>query len=262
MLTRLRRERSEGCISDFAFDAWRAGELDQELIEGYEAHLEHCERCQRRHDAIESEAELFLEKFPLLDLPRENESKRVVNLRGKHARWLGWTSGALGVMVVAAAFLLLVRSRVPKEDGPLATDATVGVRTKGSSHIGFFVKHGENVRRGSDGQVVHPGDRLRFTLTSRNPRHVAILSLDGAGVASVYYPRGTTSELVAAIRDQPVDSSVELDDTLGEEHIWGIFCDAPFELGPLKNDLEQRGRLPSMANCAVDELSIVKEAAP
>ena len=59
MLTDLRQELPEGCISDLGFDEWRAGELDYGTIEKYEAHLEHCERCQKRHDAIEAEAEAF-----------------------------------------------------------------------------------------------------------------------------------------------------------------------------------------------------------
>lgn len=259
MLNELRRALPEGCISDLAFDEWRAGELDSETVESYEEHLEHCEHCQQRHDVIEAQAEAFLEKFPSLDKTRTDVSREVVTLRRRRSRWLGYASGVLTLAAVAVAFLLVLR---PPSGGGEAKNSAFRVRSKGGSHIGFFVKHGTEVRRGSDGQVVHPGDQLRFTVTSRALRHVAILSLDGAGVATVYYPRGSSSEALAKLRDQALDSSVKLDDTLGQETIWGIFCDAAFELEPLRQELEQRGRLPPLPECTIDELSIVKEAMP
>jgi anti-sigma factor RsiW len=258
------RERAlpEGCISDLAFDEWRAGELDRGSIEAYEAHLSTCERCQRRHDAIEAETEAFLEKHPRLVLPAGRPVSRVVPLRPKRGRWLAWASGG-AALAAAATFALVLRPPAPKGDGgSLAADQPGLVRTKGSSYIRFFVKHGDQVRRGGDEQVVHVGDQLRFTLTSDRPQQVAILSLDAARVASTYYPRGDQSAAVGAVRDQVVDSSVLLDQTLGKEQIWGIFCEAPFELEPLRAALSQRGQLPPLPECSVDALSIVKEAAP
>lgn len=258
MLMDLRKELPEGCISDFAFDEWRADELDRDSIERYEAHLETCARCQARHDAIATEAEGFLEKFPRLELPQAGRPvSKVVTLSPRRNQWLGWASG--GVALAAAAVLLLVLR--PPTDGD-TSEQPGDVRTKGSSHIGFFVKHGSEVRRGGDEQVVHPGDQLRFTLTSNKAQHVAILSLDAAHVVSTYYPRGGQSTSVGAVRDQAVDSSVLLDETLGKEQIWGVFCEAPFELEPLRAALQRQGKLPALPGCSVDEVSIVKAAAP
>jgi len=180
-----------------------------------------------------------------------------VPVRAKRSQWLGWVSG--GVALAAAAVLLFVLR--PATDGD-TSEQPGSVRTKGSSHIGFFVKHGGEVRRGGDEQVVYPGDQIRFTLTSSKAQHVAILSLDAAGVVSTYYPRGGQSAGVTAVRDQAVDSSVLLDETLGKEQIWGIFCDAPFELEPLRLALQRQGKLPALAQCTVDAVTIVKEAVP
>jgi len=261
MLMELRKELPEGCISDLAFDEWRAGELERDSIERYEAHLETCARCQQRHDALEAESAAFLEQFPRLELRQERPVSKVVSLRPKRNQWLGWASG--GVALAAAAVLLLVLR--PATDAPRDGDTAEqrgNVRTKGSSHIGFFVKHGTEVRRGGDEQVVHPGDQLRFTLTSNKPQHVAILSLDAARVVSTYYPRGEQSTSVKAVRDQAVDSAVLLDETLGKEQIWGVFCEAPFELEPLRAALQRQGKLPPLPHCSVDEVTIVKEAMP
>lgn len=261
MLMELRKELPEGCISDLVFDRWRAGELDPSSIETYEAHLATCERCQRRHDAIEAEAEAFRNEFPRLKLPAKHPVSQVVELRPKRSRWLAWASGG-AALAAAATFALVVHPPANEDAGRLASEQPGTVRTKGSSHIRFFVKHGDQVRRGDDGQVVHPGDQLRFTLTSSKPQHVAIMSLDAARVVSTYYPKSERSAAVGAGREQAVDSSVLLDQTLGKERIWGIFCEAPFELEPLRAALQRQGQLPSLPECTVDELSIVKEAAP
>ena len=260
MLVNPARELPEGCISDLAFDEWRAGELDRDSIECYEAHLLTCERCQRRHDTIEAETEAFLEKHPRLELPAGRPVGKVTPLRPKRGQWLAWASG--GVALAAAATFALVL-RPPADDaGDLASGQPGLVRMKGSSYIRFFVKHGDQVRRGGDEQVVHAGDQLRFTLTSDRPQQVAILSLDAARVASIYYPRGAESVAVGAVRDQVVGSSVLLDKTLGKEQIWGVFCEAPFDVEALRVALSEQGKLPPLPECSVDELTIFKEAAP
>jgi len=267
MLMDLRRELPEGCISDLTFDRWRTHELDRASIEAHEAHLETCQRCQQRHDAIEAETEIFLNKYPILALPvRPTTSPKplvshVVSLRPRRGKQLAWASS--GVVLAAAAVFALVLRPPANEDGGDSSGQTPGVvRTKGSSHLSFFVKHGSEVRRGSDDQVVHPGDQLRFTLTSTKPQQVAIMSLDAARVVSTYYPRGEQSTAVGQVRDQVVDSSVLLDQTLGKEQIWGIFCLAPFELEPLRQALGRDGKLPLLPECSVDEVTIIKEAAP
>lgn len=261
MLMDLRRELPEGCISDLAFDQWRTGELDASSIETYEAHLATCERCQQRHDAIEAEAEAFRNEYPRLELPAKAPVSQVVQLRAKRSRWLAWASGG-AALAAAATFALVLRPPANDDGDGVGSEQPGLVRTKGSSHIRFFVKHGDQVRRGDDGQVVHPGDQIRFTLTSSKPQHVAIVSLDAAGVVSTYYPKSERSAAVGAGREQALDSSVLLDQTLGKERIWGIFCEAPFELEPLRVAIQRQGKLPPLAECSIDELSIVKEAAP
>jgi len=262
MLMELRRGLPEGCISDLAFDEWRADELDRDSIERYEAHLETCARCQQRHDAIAAQAESFLEKFPRLELPQAGRPvSKVVSRRPRRNQWLGWASGG-AALAAAAVLLLLLRPPTGEHGGTDTAEQPGNVRTKGSSHIDFFVKHGTQVRRGGDEQVVHPGDQLRFTLTSNKAQHVAIVSLDAAGVVSTYYPRGEHSAGVGAVRDQALDSSVLLDETLGKEQIWGVFCEAPFELEPLRAALQRQGKPPALPGCNIDEVTIIKAAMP
>jgi hypothetical protein len=137
-----------------------------------------------------------------------------------------------------------------------------GTRLKGGARLAFYVKRGTSVLPGIDGQVVYPGDQLRFTVSNEAPEHLAILSLDGASVASVYFPSGPDSASLGRGRDQALDSSVELDATLGRERLWAVFCVEPFRTEPLREQLEREGNLPELAHCTIDSLSIVKEPLP
>jgi hypothetical protein len=257
VLKELRRELPEGCISDLRFDQWRAGEIQPEVIEQLEEHLGNCERCQLRHDAIEAQAEAFLAAQPKLELPEPSPGEaKAFSVQSKRARLLAYSGGVAG-LAAAAAFVLLLGTTGP--DGPVAER---GIRSKGSSRVGFSIKHGDLVRAGGDGQVVYPGDQLRFSVSSLKSQHLAVFSLDGAGVASVYYPDGDRSKAVGVLRDHSVESSVLLDGTPGEEHIWGVFCDEPFDVEPLREAIERSGALPQLADCTVDEYSLVKKATP
>jgi hypothetical protein len=251
MLDISRQKLPEGCITDLTFDEWHAGELDEQQVRELQQHVNGCARCQARHQALKMQASDFLGRYPELELP---ERRKVVPLRPRKAIW-AWTTGAASL--AAAAVLLLV---LRPDSGQEVNGG--GTRVKGGSRIGFHVEHDGRVRSGSSGQVVHPGDRLRFVVTTTEPQHVAILSLDAAGAASVYYPSTAISRAFGLVRNQPVETGVELDATLGRERLWGIFCDEPFDVEPLRQALEGQAKLPPLPGCAVDELSLTKEPPP
>ncbi|HEY6559135.1 MAG TPA: zf-HC2 domain-containing protein [Polyangiaceae bacterium] len=267
MLNQLKYAVPLGCVSDLTFDEWRAGELESPELERVEEHLASCEPCRQRHEQLQAEAEDFLTRYPELEGPVSPEKSPVsaraaagerpavssVAPRSRRLRRWAWASGT-AVAAAAAFFLVLGRAGTGTPDGE--------TRLKGGARIGFFVSSGGSVRPGRGGQVVHPGDRLRFTVTTPRPVYVAILSLDGAGAASVYYPTGAESQHLGIVRDQALESSVELDGTLGDERIWGVFCDAPFEIEPLRTALERRRDLPALSGCTNDLLGLVKKPAP
>jgi len=274
MLMEWKRERPEGCISDLEFDEWRALELDAGAALALTEHVAGCQRCQQRRALLEAQAAEFLQRFPELDLPAltttkssvrakssteiAHESSHRARARGSIVSWRrGWAiASGLAGLAAAALALLLLRPVEPASDGEL------GTRIKGSSRLGFFVKRGNQVLPGGDEEVVHPHDLLRFTLTTVRPSHTAILSLDGAGVASVYHPAGAQSQRFGVVRDEALDQSIDLDATLGRERIWAVFCEAPFEVEPLRAQLEADRELKVPAGCTVDQLTLVKQAGP
>jgi hypothetical protein len=236
------RKRPEGCISDLRFDHWLAGELDAREASELAGHVSGCVRCTARKGELELERGQFLAAAPAL---RADASKPAG--RAKRA----WLAPAAGGLALAAAVLLAVMPRGGEEPG---------TRRKGSDRIGFFVKRGEQVTRGEVGEHVRPGDSLRFTYTSARAQHLAILSLDSAQHASVYFPDAPRALALPAGSDSALPASVELDDSLGTERIIGLFCDSAIELEPVRARLaRERTSFSAPSGCSKHELVIVKE---
>jgi hypothetical protein len=79
-----------------------------------------------------------------------------------------------------------------------------------------------------------PGEALRFRLSTSQPGFAAILSIDGAGTVSSYFP--TTPELapIERGRNQLVDATIELDETLGKERLVALVCPRRLPLPKLR----------------------------
>jgi hypothetical protein len=257
MLMQSRRELPEGCISDLEFDEWRANELDSASVNRLTRHLTDCGQCRARHADLEAQVEDFLQRFPELELAAGRRSPGAPPGGAKIASWKrGWAiaSGLGGLAAAALAFLYL---------WPVPTGSDeIGTRIKGGVRLGFFVKRDAEVMPGYDGHIVHPGDQLRFTLSTLEPGHAAIFSLDGAGVASIYYPAAPRSRQLGTVRDWALDQSIELDASLGRERVWAVLCDAPFELEPVRAHLAAEGELPRLTGCTSDGLTLIKQAGP
>ena len=157
--------------------------------------------------------------------------------------------GASSLATLAAAALLLLWTGNPTEP----------TRSKGGPHVGFFVKRGDHVHRGARGEKLHPADDVRFVYTSESPRYLALFNLDARG-ATVYYPAGPTAMLARAGSDVALDFSVELDEQLGNERVYAMFCDAAFAVEPLRTALADTGKLPGRPGCSHDVVDVHKVA--
>jgi len=240
--------RPEGCISDFAFDELHAGELEVEARRELEAHLDGCARCRARGQALSRERAALLVAAPDL------ASLSPARARRSPSRTL---VAAGTVLAAAAAVLLLV---VPKGEQPRSE-----LRSKGAPRLGMVVKRGERTFRVESGARARAGDLVRFTYSSDAARHLAILGLD-ARAAQVYYPThagaGGRALRVHAGSDTALDFSVELDATAGDEQLYGLFCDEPVALEPVRAELERERVLPALRGCDVDRLVLHKEPTP
>jgi hypothetical protein len=247
-LERLRTRSSDDCLSDLQLDALALGALDDAKTEQAHLHLSSCSRCSDRRqelaEAARSSADI------LAHSPSPALRTRQATRRSGRRAWLG---GAVGAVAAAAALLFVIgrTSLLPGGDT---------VRSKGTSRVGFFVRHAGVVRRGSDRERVSPGDALRFVVTSSEPSYVTVLSRDGAGQVSVYHPSGPRAARVEPGVERPLDASVVLDDVLGEERLYALACSAPVEIAPISDGLRRTNAEPTWpVECSVERFVLIKE---
>ena len=246
MLNELARDRPETCLSELRLDRWCVGELEPAEREAVRDHLGVCARCRTRLEAIESDQHCVARTLPPL---RRNSARQ---------RW-AWGVGGLAA---AAAVLVIVLPLGPEPDDrhpmPGAHAAARSTRIKGDERLGFFVQRDGAIARGQHGDVVYPGDRLRFEVSTSAPAHVAVLSVDGAGVISVYHPFGPVTQAVDA-GVGVLDTAVELDDTLGDESVIAVFCTSAVEVAVLRVAFEHDPADPRLPpGCHTDRLQLRK----
>jgi hypothetical protein len=233
------RERPDGCLTDLTFDAWFACELTASAIAAAEAHLATCERCRRRRAALDAERKAFLAQRPALEI------KPAQRGRGRRQGLL-----AFGAFAAAAGLVLLV--------GLLQERPEPIVRVKGGPGIGFFVERRGSSKRGTEGEVVYPGDRVHFVYTSDKPIYLAIYSLDSRGTASIFFPGSERALGLPAASEAALSSAVELDDAPGPETVFAVFCDTGFLVERFRKSLAERRSLEAPAGCRLDVLTWTK----
>ncbi len=235
MIASLEDARWPGCLSAFRLDRFRLGELPPPEAAQVQAHLLGCALCREASDVLgKAEADFRASAIPLQASPRD------------WRRALLWGSGA----VAAAAACLL------------AFQPSAAVRSKGPpASVGMYVQHGPDVRRALPGEAVAPGDSVRFVYSSREPGYLAILSRDGAGVATVYFPGGSEMASVPAAEDALLPLATRLDGVLGEETVLAVLCPGPRALEPLREALQASPQsLPEVPGCRLATFHFTKHA--
>lgn len=231
MSTRLADNVWPACLSALQLDRFLMGELPEAAAEQVRAHLETCDCCRAAAESMRPEPLPPLRLVPPIDLA--SRARR---------RW----AAAAGVGVAAAASLLLVFRPAP------------GERTKGPGFaLSMYVQHGDEVRRAGPSEVVAAGDAVRFAVTAPQESYVAVLSVDPAGHASIYFPLGARAQAVASGADVPLPLGTRLDKSVGEERIIGLSCSSAVELEPLRAHL-QSGGFVVPDGCQVTKWSFVK----
>lgn len=115
------------------------------------------------------------------------------------------------VLALAAA-LLVVLPRGPTN------------RPKGSVDLDFLVLRDGQVQPGQPGGTYRAGDRLQFTYRADGLDSLVLLSIDGEGTLTVFYPSAGEEPAAVVPGDRHVlEGSIELDDAPGPEVFVAIF---------------------------------------
>ena len=221
-------QRADGCLTDLTFDAWSSGELTAQLREHALAHMASCERCRLRQAELEAERREFYAAAPSF----KEHAQRTRPKRSQHvSKWV------FSLALAAAMALIFTPSMRPV------------TRQKGGPSLGYFVKRGEQVFEGDRDTTLQPGDLIRFTYSSREPRYLALFGWDSQN-ASVYFPANSEhAERVQSQMDVGLDFSVELDAAPNDEQVHALFCKSSYELRPLVVALQDTGQLPVPPDC-------------
>ena len=225
-------------IPDALLEKYIAGALTGDALARVERAVAESPSEKARVDALRADSAAFLITHPPGPLASRLEQPK--------RRWLFWLP--LAAVATAALAVLVVRD-VPE------AESTV----KGSLVFSAF-RQRENAAAEElpTGALVKPRDRIRFSVRAPADGFVAVLSRDGAGHASVYYPFSASQAAPHGAKDTLLPGAIMLDDVLGTERVWALFSARAFELGPLLQQLE-RGEKPSGPGLSVASVEWKKE---
>ena len=229
--------RTSEHLSSLELDLLEAGALDAARAKGASEHLEVCAECREQRASLhalhrEFEQDVFPRTAPRFRGQREN----TVPFYRRAVVWVP-------ALASAAAVVLALRANV--SEGPTAPE-TPQIQVKGGSGLSLLVRrNGADVPFTSSKAELRAGDELRFVLVSTEQRakQVLIVSVDGAGTASVYFPFEGRESLAIPQRGRwEVPGSVILDETRGPERIFALLSPDPLDARPVLAELERLGK--------------------
>jgi len=251
-------------LSDLRLDQLLSGELSGEREQRVRAHLATCARCQDRQLELSADRAAFVQKELSFDALFASRRATVVGVRPGLARGGAsrWRSPVLaGALTLSAALVALgvgLGRLQPSSDSP-AGETSLGTRSKGSgATISFVVKRGSESFWGEPGQVLAPGDELRFAVSSDRLLYAGVWGVDALGKTSAYHGSPELAKVEAGHR-QPLPGAVVLDASLGEERLVAVFCAKPVPGAELASAVAAASSAPRLpAECTHELMHIIK----
>lgn len=271
--------RLDECVSDLKLDQLRVRELSEASSTQVRAHLTSCAECQQRYTVLCEDAERFATDAPAFASLRAQQAMRDEPLRSEtsgqkrgssRATWV--RRGATWSAVAAAAGLVLFVSRNQPErgagtgagtmdemDGAFQRETEPGVRTKGAStSFDFIVRRGEHTVVGIPSMTLHPGDRLRFTVSATEVVYCGLWGID-ADLQVIDYATASRLIRVPAGEQVALPQTIELDESVGTERIVAVFCDSPHDADAIRTALSVSAEAPRLPlGCAAEAVHIRK----
>lgn len=141
-----------------------------------------------------------------------------------------WLFGGLALAAAAAAVVFLAR--------PGVEDPGDVVLTKGALALEVFRARGDAVTALVSGDSAVADDRLRFVVDNlpEGPGHVMVVGVEAGGQLFPYFPAdGRSVAAHGTLRDdRSLPGSAVLDDSVGQERIWLVWCPQAFASKQLK----------------------------
>lgn len=216
-------------LTSLDLDGLHLGLTSAEERARLQAHVESCGSCARLRS--EHDASVLRFRSGVFDRTIRQVKRRSSGRRRRVELVVG--------LAAAAALVLLVRGG--GDHGQVVTTASL-LATKGEGSLQVFARRGQQVFAVKDGETLSPGDAIRFFLGPSGKGQVIIGSVDGAGIATIYFPYGGRgSAAIAPDKRFEVPGSIVLDHAPGPERIFAVFSPAPMESEPVRQALSSLG---------------------
>jgi hypothetical protein len=231
------RDPSVSHPSSFELDALAMRALAEEDRTRVERHLAECDVCRSASEVSARDRAHFTEAVFARSLPSLKQRLLWSRLFTPRAR------GVLWALPAAAAVALVAVWAFHGGDHP---DLHPAIAAKGDPSFVLYVQKGTGVLPVTSGhEAVAPGDGVRFVVRPSGFSHLLIVSVDGAGHPSVYFPyEGRESAAIQDDGEITLPGSIVLDRTPGPERIFALFSQRPIQaaavIAPLR-DLGGRG---------------------
>ena len=214
--------------SPYQLEALRVATLDRDEELRVRTHLASCLPCRRLASEID-EAHLY---FTQDVAPRTSFA-----VERRLSRWRRPLRGAIAgsLLSLVALFVVILR---PHRDASAPIEPVF--IAKGGAVMSVIAKRGTNQFEVHDGDALAGGDEIRFRLAGVTGRYAIVISVDGNGTTTVYWPfAGTHSAPIGAGSGVALGGSVVLDGSPGPERIFGLVSDAPIDAQPVVGALQR-----------------------
>jgi hypothetical protein len=204
-------------------------------------HLDACPHCKQRWQELNEDKQRF-EQFVFARTLPKVEARVQAERQGFFGRFkLQFLIPAIGL---AAAFAVVASFPGTQTED----DVYVGIKG-GQPSLDVFAVRGEGgAFQVKGGSKLQPSDKIRFVVNPAGAKYLLVASRDGAGVFSVYHPFGADRSQPVAEKNAKVElpGAVELDATLGTEHIVAAFSEEPLSATQVKEALEADSKNPKL----------------
>lgn len=243
-------------LSSETLDRLAIGALSATDKQGAEAHLHDCTRCREDYQALEAD----MQQFRQFVMPRTQEKvrERVAHAKSPMAAFSRWMAPAFALAGAATMGLLIVAK--PANRLPTRYE---GVKGGPILQVYDLRAGGQKPEELKARATVAPGDRIRFIAEPSGYGYVMVVSVDGKGTVSSYYPsEGTVSAPLTPGR-QELPGAIELDATPGTEHLYAYFSRAPLKLESIASQLKAHPEKPPVpAGAAPPVIYTLQKASP